>query len=211
MSAHLEALTDQPEHLDDYVPVLNAEIARVTGLLDDLFELSRLDTRELTLDVGTVDIGALITKVAKRYKPLAWDSRRIVLQVEVPESLPQVKADVQRVEQILVNLLTNGLRFTPEGGVISMAAEQTSGQYVEVSVQDTGVGIPPEDLPHIFDRFYRGDPARMRTEADASPSYGSGLGLAIVKSLVEAMGGRVAAESTLGEGTCIRFWLLSVV
>ena len=133
-----------------------------------------------------------------------------MLQVEVPESLPQVEADVQRVEKILVNLLTNGLRFTPEGGVISLAAEQTSDQYVEMCVQDTGVGIPLEDLPHIFDRFYQGDPARMHTQADDGASTGSGLGLAIVKSLVEAMGGTVAAESTPGEGTCIYFWLLSV-
>ena len=207
VSAHLEALTDQPEHLDGYLPILNDEIARVSALLDDLFELSRLDTRELTLCVGPVDLGDLF-KVAERNKPLAWDSRRIVLQVEVPEGLPPVKADIQRAEKILLNLLTNGLRFTSVGGVISMAAEQTYGQYVEVCLQDTGVGIPPEDLLYIFDRFYRGDPARMRTEVDNAASTGSGLGLAIVKSLVEAMGGRVAAESTPGEGTCIRFWLL---
>ena len=205
--AHLEALTDHPDRLDEYLPVLNDESARVTGLLDDLFELSRLDTCELTLDVEAMDVGDLIYKVAERYRPLAWEKRRIVLEVDIPEDLPQVEADVQRVEQILVNLLTNGLRYTPEGGVVSMEAELVSDQFVEVRVRDTGVGIPPEDLPFIFDRFYRGDPSRARLEGDDHLSSGSGLGLAIVKGLVEAMGGRVAAESTPREGTCIRFWL----
>jgi signal transduction histidine kinase len=117
-----------------------------------------------------------------------------------------VLADVQRVEQILANLITNGLRFTQEGGVITIEAE-TLDEVVEVRVSDTGIGIPQEELPHIFERFYRGDPARTRPAAQDRLGSGSGLGLAIVKGLVEAMGGSVSAVSSLGEGTCISFKL----
>jgi signal transduction histidine kinase len=108
-------------------------------------------------------------------------------------------------DQILVNLLTNGLRFASEGSVILMATEQNPEQCVEVCLQDTYVGIPPDDLPYIFDRFYRGGPACARTQADDGLNTSSGLGLAIVTSLVEAMWERFAAESTPGEGACIRF------
>jgi signal transduction histidine kinase len=130
-----------------------------------------------------------------------------VLAVKIARDLPLVEADVQRVEQILVNLLTNGLRYTPEGGVFSIEADLVSDKFVEVCVRDTGVGIPPDDLPFIFDRFYQGDPSRGRSQEDDGMSGGSGLGLAVVKGLVEAMGREAAAESTPGEGTCIRFTL----
>ena len=92
-------------------------------------------------------MGDLICKVAERYRPLAWEKRRIVLEVNIPEDLPLAEADLQRVEQILVNLLTDGLRYTPEGGVVSIEAKLVSDQFVEVCVRDTGVGILPEDLP----------------------------------------------------------------
>jgi signal transduction histidine kinase len=128
------------------------------------------------------------------------------LEVDLPSSLPLVLADVQRVEQLLANLITNGLRFTLEGGVITIAAQALEGA-VEVRVGDTGIGIPPEELPHIFERFYRGDRARTRAAARDRLSSGSGLGLAIVKGLVEAMGGSVSATSSPGEGTCIGFRL----
>jgi len=91
--------------------------------------------------------------------------------------------------------------------VISIEADLVSDKFVEVCVRDTGVGIPPDDLPFIFDRFYQGDPSRERSQEDDGMSGGSGLGLAIVKGMMEAMGGEAAAESTPGEGTCIRFTL----
>jgi signal transduction histidine kinase len=117
-----------------------------------------------------------------------------------------VLADVQRVEQILTNLITNGLRFTPEGGVVTVAAVPLEDS-VDVRVSDTGIGISPEELPHIFERLYRGDRARTRPAAGDRLSSGSGLGLAIVKGLVEEMGGSVSATSAPGEGTCISFRL----
>jgi two-component system sensor histidine kinase ResE len=148
----------------------------------------------------------LIERVVATYKPLAWEQRRIVLEACLPDALPPVQADVLRTEQVLVNLVANALRFTPEGGIITIEAEAQS-RAVEVRVSDTGIGIPPEDLPHIFERSYRGDPARRLPEPGDRLGSGSGLGLAIVKGLVEAMGGEVAATSAPGEGTCVRFRL----
>ncbi len=206
LSAHLETLATHPDRLDEYLPILDDETARVSHLIADLFELSRLDARELELDLGPVALDSVIDKVIASHKGLAWEQRRILLEAHLPAQLPLVRADVQRVEQILVNLIANGLRFTPEGGIVTIEAELLGGE-VEVCVSDTGVGIPAKDLPHIFERFYRGDPSRARPASKDRLSSGSGLGLAIVKGLVEAMGGSVSGTSSLGEGTCICFRL----
>ena len=132
--------------------------------------------------------------------PIARRDRQITVVAAVPEDLPPVWGDHQRVVQILGNLVRNAFRHTPEGGLIALRAERQDG-WVTVSVEDTGEGIPPERIPHLFDRFYRGDEARDRA------SGGAGLGLAIVRELVEAMGGDVSVASTVGQGSCFSFRL----
>jgi signal transduction histidine kinase len=206
LAAHLETLSEHPERLDAYLPILSDETDRVAGLIGDLFELSRLDARELELHLSPVALSEVIGKVVTTYKGLAWEQRRIVLEARLPDALPPVQADVQRAEQVLVNLVVNGLRFTPEGGIVTIEAEARP-RAVEVRVSDTGIGIPPEDLPHIFERFYRGDRARTLPRPADRLGSGSGMGLAIVKGLVEAMGGAVDATSAPREGTCVRFRL----
>ena len=206
LAAHLETLSEHPERLDAYLPILSDETDRVSGLIGDLFELSRLDARELELDLSPVALSEVIEKVVTTYKGLAWEQRRIVLEARLPDALPPVQADVQRTEQVLVNLVANALRFTPEGGIVTIAAE-VRPRAVEVRVSDTGIGISPEDLPHIFERSYRGDRARTLPRPGDRLGSGSGLGLAIVKGFVEAMGGAVDATSAPGEGTCVRFRL----
>ncbi len=206
LAAHLETLSEHPERLDAYLPILSDETDRVSGLIDDLFELSRLDARELELNLSPVALCDVIERVVTTYKRLAWEQRRIVLEACLPDALPPVQADAQRAEQVLVNLVANALRFTPEGGIVTIEAEARP-QAVEVRVSDTGIGIPPEDLPHIFERSYRGDRARTLPRPGDRLGSGSGLGLAIVKGLVEAMGGAVDATSAPGEGTCVRFLL----
>lgn len=210
LSAHLETLSAHPERLDEYLPILNDEAARTADLIADLFELARLDAQELELDLAPMALTDVITRVVASYKDLAWEQRRIVLDVDLPSLLPPVRADVQRVAQVLSNLITNGLRFTLEGGVISIQA-QVLRDVIVVRVSDTGIGIAPEDLPYIFERFYRTDRARSRSDAQDRLSSGSGLGLAIVKGLVEAMGGSVSATSSPGEGTCIGFTLPMII
>ncbi|MBN1486595.1 MAG: HAMP domain-containing histidine kinase [Anaerolineae bacterium] len=204
LSAYLETLALHPGRLEEYLGILNAETARVSRLIDDLFELSRLDAHELQLNLAPVALAGVIQKIVDGYEKLAWSQKRIVLAYEGASELPPVMADVQRVEQILVNLIINALRYTPEGGIITVETSALPGA-VQVSVTDTGVGIPPEDLPHIFERFYRGD--RARTSPGDGAGSGSGLGLAIVKGLLDAMGGSITAASQPGEGTCIRFQL----
>jgi len=206
VAAHLETLSEHPERLEAYLPILRDETDRVSRLIGDLFELSRLDTHELELALSPVTLSEVIEKVVTTYQGLAWEQRRIVLEARLPEALPSVQADAQRTEQVLVNLIANGLRFTPEGGIVTIEAEARP-QAVEVRVSDTGIGIPPEDLPLIFERSYRGDRARTLQRPEDRLGSGGGLGLAIVKGLVEAMEGTVDATSTPGEGTCVRFRL----
>ena len=156
--------------------------------------LPKVVTRRLVPAPGNV--GDVIAEVVRSFDPLARQAR-VTLVTAVEPALPAACADRERLVQLLGNLVRNALRFTLEGGLVSLRAERDDGA-VRVTVEDTGVGIPPERLPDLFERFYRGDEARDRA------SGGAGLGLAIVKELVEAMGGRVGVESTLGEGS--RFW-----
>jgi two-component system OmpR family sensor kinase/two-component system sensor histidine kinase BaeS len=176
------------------------EIDTLSSLIDDLFELSRLEARELELDLAPLPVAEVINKTVRGLQKLAWEQHKVSLNAQVPDDLPLVLADGQRLGQILTNLIHNALRFTPEGGVVKITA-QASSDCVEVSVRDTGVGIPPEDLPHIFERFYRADKSRSRAHG------GSGLGLAIVKQLVEMQGGTISVESIPGEGSQFRFIL----
>lgn len=217
LTAYLETLTDHPDRLADYLPILNDETGRLARLVNDLFALARLDANELELRLGPVDLESLLAKSAADFAPLAWNNRRVIVKSVLPDNLPPALADPQRVEQILSNLLTNALRHTPEGGVITVAATLVGapvgvslagalsagalplGAHVEVRVTDTGAGISPDDLPHVFERFYRTDPARSGT--------GAGLGLAIVKALVEAQGGRAGVENAPGQGASFWFTL----
>lgn len=130
--------------------------------------------------------------VAKRLAPQA-ESKRISLELEPAASLPQVLADEDRAAQVLVNLIGNALQYTPEGGRVTVTAQPDANQ-VEIRVHDTGIGIPPEHLPQIFDRFYRVDKSRSRRAGG-----GSGIGLTIARAIVEAHGGRIEAKSP-GEG-----------
>ncbi|MGH2557692.1 MAG: sensor histidine kinase, partial [Thermomicrobiales bacterium] len=159
-----------------------------------------LEEAALPFQPSRVDLPNLIEEAVQGIKPLAYRQSKVGVSSQAAQSLPPVMADPTRVTQVLNNLLYNALRHTPRGGVIVVEAEPlTGGNEIEVRVVDTGTGIEPEKLPHIFDRFYRGGAARE--------DGGSGLGLAIVKQLVEAQGGRVRAESTPGEGTRICFTL----
>ncbi len=179
---------------------LRTPIASLVAHLETLSEHpERLDACELELALSPLALPEVIKKVVTTYKGLAWEQRRIVLEARLPEALPLVQADIQRAEQVLVNLVANGLRFTPEGGIVTVEAALRP-RAVEVHVSDTGIGIPPEDLPHIFERPYRGNHARTPPRPGDRLGSGSGLGLAIVKGLVEAMGGAVDATSMPGEG-----------
>lgn len=177
---------------------LAREAQRLQAILNDLLTVSQAEAGRLSLTLAPVDLGAAVQRAVETFAPLAWEGQKVQVVAEVEPGLPLVPADELRLGQVLANLLHNALRHTPPGGVVAVAAARHDGA-VRLSVSDTGEGIPPEDLPHIWDRFYQSsDPARRSTA-------GAGLGLALVKELSEAMGATVGVESVMGEGST--FWV----
>ena len=169
--------------------VLHQEAQHLSYLIDDLRTLSLADAGELSLNLQPVAPQELLQDVARSYQQQAQE-KAIVLRVDASGNVPQVNVDPNRMTQVLSNLVSNALRYTPEGGEIVLGSSFTE-DTVTLYVQDNGVGIKEQDLPHIFHRFYRGDNSRQHNGK-------TGLGLAIVKSLVEVQGGSVSVESTPG-------------
>jgi signal transduction histidine kinase len=165
------------------------------AMLADLADASRIDARHVELERRAVDLGALLSDLVKRLEPVL-DTRRVRLRV--PDDPLLVEADPLRVERVLVNLVTNALKYSPPESEVLMDAGRT-GSHVSIEVLDHGQGIDPEDLPRVFDRFFRAKEAR-RTD-------GLGLGLFIARALVEAHGGTIQAESTPGSGSRFRVLL----
>ncbi len=163
------------------------EAVRLQRLVDDLQELSRAEAGQVPMRLRSVEVGELLDAAVARLRP-QFEDKGVALTVQTAPGLPPVLVDPDRIGQVLTNLLGNALQYTPPGGAVAVRA--TSQQdLVAIAVADTGIGIAPEHLPHIFDRFYRVDRSRARA------SGGSGIGLTIVRHLVEAHGGSVRAES----------------
>ncbi|WP_406678163.1 ATP-binding protein [Neomoorella carbonis] len=203
IQGYAEALADGlaagEKERQEYTNIILAEAGRLRRLVDDLFDLNKMAAGQLSLEMADVNIGELLAGVARKYRPLLAE-HKLELEAEIPPSLPEIRADAGRLEQIMANLLDNARHHTPPGGRIGITAGLV-GNEIKISVADTGSGIPPEDLPYIWERFYKVDKSRSRRDG------GSGLGLAIVKSLVEAHGGRVEVESQLGKGSTFSFYL----
>lgn len=174
---------------DDSLPdrqmleTIQREALTLNRLIDDLFTLARLEEAVLPLESAPLRLDELVTQAVEGVRSVAWKQRKVTVQSLVREDLPPVLADRIRLGQILGNLLHNALRHTPEGGLVIVDAE-SSGAVVDISVSDTGIGIPPEELDRVFDRFYQ-------VEHGGREPAGSGLGLSIVKHLVEAQHGTV--------------------
>lgn len=193
---HSEGIRDSVlEASEENLAVIYEEALRLERLVEDLRILSLVESGELSLELGEYDPAALMEKTAASYRALARE-KDIDLEVSSSGELPDIRIDIDRMGQVLGNLISNAVRHTPEGGSILMAAYARDGG-IEIQVKDNGPGIDPEDLPHVFERFYRGDKSRQRDGA------GSGLGLAIAKSLTEAQGGTIRAESEPGRGTTL--------
>ena len=179
---------------------LHGEAGRLTRLVDDLQELSRAEAGAIALRPVALDPGDLLERAAVRLRP-QFAAAGVALALDPAVGLPLVLADADRAVQVLVNLLGNALRYTPPGGTVHLAAA-TRGPLVRFAVADTGVGIAPEHLPHLFERFYRVDRARARARG------GSGIGLTIARALVEAQGGTIGVESAgVGRGTTVTITL----
>jgi two-component system phosphate regulon sensor histidine kinase PhoR len=166
-------------------------------MVDELGALSLIESGQVVLARETIHIDALVRRAVERLEAQASRSG-LTVTVDVPKDLPQPRGDEHRLEQVLVNLLHNAIKFTPAGGRIRVFASCADGA-VKVSVQDTGVGIAEDDLDRIFERFYKSDKSRSGT--------GTGLGLAIARHIVELHGGRIWAVSTEGKGATLSFTL----
>lgn len=202
IQGNLEAILDGvTEATPEKIAALHTETALLNRLVNDLRDLTLAEAGQLRLSVEPVKLRPLIAKIVEMLQPMLHD-KVINLTVKVPASLPVVTADADRVTQVFYNLLSNAIRHTPEHGQISVSAVAAKGKkFVEITVKDNGEGIRTNDLPLIFNHFYRVDEARARTTG------GTGVGLAITKLLVEAHGGTISAISAPGEGSSFTFTL----
>lgn len=199
----VEALVDgvaaTPDRQQQCLRTIADETHYLSRLVNDLLNLARASLGQLEMEVQPVDLREVARQAVAKFQPQA-ERQRVALEFTEPPELPPVQADPGRIVQVLTNLLDNALRHTPAGGRVQLnLQEQEEGAFV--TVEDTGSGIPKEELPAVFERFYRADQSRNRETG------GSGLGLAIVREIVRAHGGNVWIESELGQGTKVGFQL----
>jgi len=186
---------DKPDQVRRSAGSIITSARRMDAIIQDLVDSARVESGQLRLEMERVQLSSFLSELLERVAPVIDVSR---IRVHIPQELPPIAADRDRLERILINLLTNALKYSPGSTEVLIGAEKTNGE-IAVSVTDRGVGIAPEDLPHIFERFYR---AKGQRRAE-----GLGLGLYITKMLVEAHGGRIWVESEPGKGSTFRFTL----
>ncbi|MFZ5826254.1 MAG: two-component system histidine kinase PnpS [Bacillota bacterium] len=195
----LEGALEEPETARHFVEIIKRESQQLGALIEDLLDLSRIESGKLRLKREPVLMQALVPETVSRLAQKAQASN-IDLVLEIPADLPPVQGDRDRLAQVLINLVDNAVKYTPTGGQVTVAARE-EGRGIQVSVADTGVGIPQPDLARVFERFYRVDKARSRSTG------GTGLGLSIVKHIVEAHRGTIRVESEVGQGSTFIFTL----
>lgn len=195
------ALKDSAQS-ETFLKMMREDTERLNRLIHNLLELSRIESREGTLKTETLILKDEVEKALAVLTPRI-EERNISVKIQIPGSLPKIAGDRDQLKQVLLNLLENAVKFNREGGNITISASEKT-PFVEVNVRDTGIGIPNESIPRVFERFYRVDKSRT------SQTGGTGLGLSIVKHIIETHGGQVRCESTPGQGSDFSFTLKSV-
>ena len=188
---------DDPPAAERFLNRIEVEVDSMTQMVEELLELSRIESGQVPVEMGAVDIASVVAHAAERLRPQA-ERAALRLFVDLPAALPLVQADAIRIRQVVTTLVHNAIKFTPAGGEVHVSAVAGPSDVI-VSVRDTGVGIPRGDLPRIFERFYKADRARS--------GGGTGLGLAISKHIIQAHGGRLWVDSTEGHGSTFHFAL----
>ena len=183
-----------------FLGVISSESERMARIVTDLLTLSKLDYGRMELRMTRFSVSDLLKKVTNAMKLTAEDSGHMIL-VETEPNLPSMVGDRERIEQVVVNILSNAVKYTPSGGRIRLTAQRAGANHVRITVEDNGVGIPADDVPRLFERFYRVDKARSRAAG------GTGLGLAIAKEIVEQHEGKIALTSEYGKGTTVTITL----
>jgi signal transduction histidine kinase len=201
--AMVEALADgvvtEPATVQRYYGSIQNQIENLSGLINDLFELAQLETGQIHLALEAVNLNDLLSDVLESMQAQA-QAKGVSLTGQFDNDLPPVSAELAKIQRVLYNLVQNAIRHTPTHGSVTLTT-QTGPAGVQVEVTDTGEGIDPADLPHIFEQFFRGDKSRSRETG------GAGLGLAIAKRIIEAHHGCIWVESQPGQGTCFCFVL----
>ena len=200
LNGYIETLLDDPktsaDELNRFLEVMKKHSDRLTALTDDLLTLARLESADPNLHLEEVRLSELFAAIVRDWGK-RFAEKRLSIDVGLSPSVPPIRADAARLQEVLYNLLDNAVKYSRPGGKVRLEATRRDDKVV-LSVNDTGVGIPEADLPRIFERFYRADKARSRELG------GTGLGLSIVKHIAQMHGGTVEAESTVGRGTSIR-------
>jgi signal transduction histidine kinase len=200
VEALADGLVNDEETRARYLRTAQGEIQSLSRLIDDLFEMAQYDAGGLRLEREPGSIADLISDALESFGELAR-RQSITLEGRVDPGIGTISMDARRVARVIANLLNNALRYTPAGGSVTIQAEVEANGGVRVEVADSGAGIPAQDAPYIFQRFYRGEKSRSRA------SGGAGLGLAIAKGIVEAHGGQIGFSARPGGGTCFYFTL----
>jgi two-component system sensor histidine kinase VicK len=204
IKSYLEALSDgaveEPDLAHRFIGVMRNESERMIRLVSDLLHLSRLDSNKFQIVKEQTDIAQMLDDVVDRFS-FQLKQRQIQIYSKVDPALTMVMLDQDKIDQVLDNLISNAIKYTGDTGSISIHAQHRNKDWLEISVQDTGIGIPKKDISHIFDRFYRVDKARSRNMG------GTGLGLSIAREIVKAHGGSINLESELNKGTKVTFTL----
>ena len=201
IQGYVEAIRDGLiEPTSETLESVHKQVLHLADLVEDLRVLALAEAGDLRLRIEAHAVGAVLREAVEPFRPRA-QARNIELSTSVKPGLPYAAMDRTRISQVVANLLENAIRHTPEGGAVALTAESGDPGMVRIAVSDTGEGIPPEDLPSLFDRFYRADPSRARATG------GVGLGLTIARQLVEAHGGTISVRSEPGEGATFAFEL----
>jgi two-component system phosphate regulon sensor histidine kinase PhoR len=202
-----DAIDTDRDRAQEFVEKIEIEIQYVTDLVNELLELSRIESGQVPMMIEPIAAEQLIREILARMLPLA-QRHRVTLRTDIQQGNILVAADSKQIVRVLVNLVHNAIKFTPSGGMIIVG---TAGQRKHYNqrffVRDSGVGIRPEDIPRIFERFYKTNRARSKADFIGPGGGGTGLGLAIARQVVEAHGGRITVESVIGEGSVFSFTL----
>jgi two-component system sensor histidine kinase VicK len=189
----LDGAVEDKEYTVNFLKVINSESERMTRLVKDLLQLSKLDYDKMEWNMKKLNIKNILKDCAQKMEISAKQKNQSIT-FEADENMPEINGDKDRIEQVFINIISNAIKYTPEGGSIHIRAE-VKDTGIEARIKDTGIGIPKEDLPRLFERFYRVDKARSRMMG------GTGLGLSIANNIVEAHKGSIRIESENGKGT----------
>ena len=192
----LEGALDDKNNAKDFLKIIYSDSERLAKLIDDILDLAKIESDNLALNLKPCNVKAIIQRIVSGMNIRA-KSKLLEINIKISDGLPDIMADENRIAQVLVNLFENALKYTERGGISISAKED--GDFLQIAVADTGIGIPEKDMPRLFERFYRVDKARSKELG------GTGLGLSIVKHIVYAHNGKVRVQSAQGKGSIFSF------